>query len=199
MAERKYEQMLNIRTTGLREWRNQTHYHRYEATPYRALERLFEVYKLNRDDEVVDFGCGRGRVSFYIHNRFKIPVTGVEVNDLTLEEALDNKRSYRYKASHIEAPIRFDFAYAEQYEVEDDDTVFYFFNPFSVEIFKKVVGNILKSVERTKRPIDLILYYPTANYKRFIAKNTAFKLVNKVKVPAAQDRKEKFLVYRLAV
>lgn len=198
MAERKYEDMLNIRTTGLREWRNETHYHRYEATPYKALEELFKVYKLEQDDEVVDFGCGRGRVSFYIHNRFKVPVTGVEVNDLTFDEALDNKRSYRYKANHIEAPIRFNYALAEQFEVDETDTVFYFFNPFSVDIFKKVVQNILKSAKADNRPIDLILYYPTASYKTFIAKNTPFKLMNKVKVPGGRDRKEKFLVYRLA-
>ncbi len=198
MAERKYEEMLNIRTTGLREWRNETHYHRYEATPYKALDELFKVYKLQKDDEVVDFGCGRGRVSFYIHNRFKIPVTGVEVNDQTFDEALDNKRSYRYLASDIEAPIRFNFALAEQFEIEETDTVFYFFNPFSVDIFKQVVHNILKSVEENERSIDLILYYPTGSYKRFMADHTPFKLINKVRVPDAQDKKEKFLVYRLA-
>lgn len=197
MAERKYEQMLNIRTTGMREWRNQTHYNRYEATPYKALEELFKVYKLKKTDEVVDFGSGRGRVPFYIHNRFKIPVTGIEVNDQTFEEALDNKSSYRYKAKHIEAPIRFDFAMAEQFEVDETDNVFYFFNPFSADIFKKVVKNILSSVEKEKRPIDIILYYPTARYKEIIAKKGAFKLVNKVRVPGAQDKKEKFLIYRL--
>lgn len=197
MAERKYEQLLNIRTSGMREWKNQTHYNRYEATPYKALDELFKTYRLNKTDGVVDFGSGRGRVSFYIHNRFKVPVTGVEVNDKTFEEALDNKVSYRHKAKHIDAPIRFDFALAEQFEVDETDNKFYFFNPFSVEIFKKVVGNILKSVEKEKRTIDIILYYPTARYKEFISKNTPFKLLNKVRVPGAQDRKEKFIIYRL--
>lgn len=197
MAERKYEQRLNIRTTGLREWRNHPHYNRYEATPYQALEELFKVYRLEESDEVVDFGCGRGRVPFYIHNRFQVPVTGVEVNDKTFEEALDNKRSYRHIANHIEAPIRFDFALAEQYEVDETDNIFYFFNPFSVDIFKKVVGNILRSVEKEDRPIDLILYYPLGSYKRFMAKKTPFKLLNKVRVPGAQDKLEKFLIYRL--
>lgn len=197
MAERKYEEMLNIRTTGLREWRNETRYHRYEATPYKALDELFKVYKLKEDDEVVDFGCGRGRVSFYIHNRFKIPVTGVEVNDLTFDEALDNKRSYRYLASDIEAPIRLNFALAEQFDLAPTDTVFYFFNPFSVDIFKKVVKNILKSVEEHNRSIDLILYYPLGSYQRFMTDHTPFKLMNRVRVPGAQDKKEKFLVYRL--
>lgn len=198
MAERKYEQMLNIRTTGMREWRNQTHYNRYEATPYQALEELFKTYKIQKTDKVVDFGSGRGRVPFYIHNRFKVPVTGVEVNDQTFEEALDNKASYRYKASHIEAPIRFDYAMAEQFEVEETDNVFYFFNPFSADIFRKVVKNILRSVEKKERPIDIILYYPMPKYKTILNKKAPFKLVNKVKVPGAQDKLEKFLIYRLA-
>lgn len=197
MAERKYEQLLNIRTTGMREWRNQTHYNRYEATPYKALEELFRHYKLNKSDRLVDFGSGRGRVPFYIHNRFKIPVTGVEVNDQTFEEALDNKSSYRYKAKDIAAPIRFDFAMAEQFEVDKTDNVFYFFNPFSPDIFKKVVKNILRSVEKEERPVDLILYYPTPRYKEILTKKDAFKLVNKVKVPGATDKLEKFLIYRL--
>src|SRR5690625_3631562 len=108
--------MLNIRTTGLREWRKETRYHRYEATPYKALDELFKFYKLEQSDRVVDVGCGRGRVPFYIHNRFKIPVTGVEVNDLTFDEPFDIKRSYRYIAKDIDAPIQFDFALGEQYE-----------------------------------------------------------------------------------
>ena len=45
----------------------------------------------------MDFGCGRGRVAFYIHNKFHIPVTGIEINDKTYGEALDNKLRYRQK------------------------------------------------------------------------------------------------------
>ena len=106
MGERKFDQSLNVRTEGLREWRDAAlPYNRYEATPYRALEQLFTKYKLSATDQVVDFGCGRGRVLFYIHRHFQIPVTGVEVNELTLNEALRNKQSYRRRANRIPAPI----------------------------------------------------------------------------------------------
>lgn len=196
MIEKKYEQLLNIKTTGLREWRKETAYHRYEATPYKALEALFKVYKLDEQDKVMDFGCGRGRVPFFVHRHFEIPVTGVEVNDTTFEEALDNKRSYRFKANHIAAPIKLHYALAEQIEIPKEANVFYFFNPFSVEIFKQVMCNILASVEAHERVIDIILYYPTGSYKRFIDRQTACKLINKVPVPGAKDRKEKFLIYR---
>src|SRR5690625_2949582 len=122
MVEKQFDEKLGIRTVGIREWKDKrVPYNRYEATPYAALEKLFQQYKLEEDDQVVDFGCGRGRVSFYIHHRFQISVTGIENNDKTFEEALENKKSYRRRANHITAPIQFDFGLAEHYEVEATD------------------------------------------------------------------------------
>ena len=95
LGERKFDQALSIRTEGLREWRGSDNYNRYEATPYKALEQLFSKYKLEKTDHLVDFGSGRGRVVFYIHRRFQIPVTGVEAHEITLEEGFRNKSSYR--------------------------------------------------------------------------------------------------------
>ena len=198
MGERKYDRMLHIKTVGLREWRDgTTKYNRYEATPYAALDKLFESYKLEKTDRVVDFGCGRGRVAFYIHNRFHVPVTGIEMNDKTYEEAINNKISYRQRAKHIKAPLRFEYGLAEHYETKPTDNIFYFFNPFSADIFKKVVKNILHSVKAEKRIVDIILYYPMPKYKQFLRTNTPFKLLNKVRLPGAKDSKHKFLIYRL--
>ena len=70
--EKDYDRLLRIKTISTREWVNQSiHYNRYEATPYLALEALFHEYELNRTDTVVDFGCGKGRLPFYLHNRFQ--------------------------------------------------------------------------------------------------------------------------------
>ncbi len=198
MADIKYDRKLHIKTTGIREWKDPSvEFNRCESTPYRALDKLFKKYKFNDTDEVVDFGAGRGRVAFYIHNNFQISVTGIEVHDMTFDEVLRNKRNYRYKASDIEAPIKFEYGYAEQYEIKKTDNTFYFFNPFSANIFKKVVENILKSVKEHKRSVDIILYYPLNQYKRYLNENTPFKLINKIKIPERTDKKEKFLIYRL--
>jgi len=198
MGESKRDKSLGIKTTGLREWKDRRdQYNRYEATPYKALDRLFKYHKLSKDDKVVDFGCGKGRVSFYIHNRFQIPVTGIEANPITYEEALDNKRTYILKANHISAPINFQFGLAEHYQIDYDDSCFYFFNPFSVEIFKKVVTNILFSVADSKRTIHLILFYPLPEFKRYLEQHTPFEMINKIKMPLTSDKYNKFLVYRL--
>src|SRR5690625_795810 len=107
MNERKYDHELNISTVGIREQsqREAKHHNRYEATPYAALDELFKVYKIDENHKLIDFGCGRGRTMFYIHHRFNIPVTGIEANDKTFEEALSNKTSYRYVAEDLTAPI----------------------------------------------------------------------------------------------
>lgn len=197
MGERKHDRLLHIKTVGIREWRDGiNHYNRYEATPYVALDKLFKRYKLNKSHKLVDFGCGRGRVTFYIHHRFHIPVTGIEVNDKTYDEAMINKMRYRQRAKHITAPIRFEYGLAEHYEVKLKDNVFYFFNPFSVRIFKKVINNILSSIKRKERSVDIILYYPMPEYKEFLKNHTSFRLINKVIVPEVRDKKEKFLIYR---
>jgi len=199
MGERKQDRILGIRTVGIREWSDgNTHYNRYEATPYKALDILSENYKFRDINRVVDFCCGRGRVAFYLHNRFRLPVTGIEAHHKTYEEALENKASYRLRAKHIAAPIKFKYGLAQHYKIDKKDDCFYFFNPFSVNIFRKVVHNILRSVEKDRRRVDLILYYPLAEFKEFLKTNTPFTIINKIRIPGASDIKEKFIIYRLS-
>ena len=119
-------------------------------------------------------------------------------NMIRPEEALNNKASYRHRARHIKAPVRLKYGLAEHYEVKPIDNCFYFFNPFSSKVFKKVVHNILQSIERDSRSADMILYYPTKEYKRVLKHKTPFRLLNKVRLKGASDPHEKFLIYRLS-
>lgn len=197
LAERKLDRSLHIRTVGLREWGSkEASYNRYEATPYSALKQLFDVYKFDEGDRLVDFGCGRGRVAFYVHNEFKIPVTGVEAHDKTFDEALKNKQTYRKKRQHIKAPITLEYALAEQYEIDEEDNRFYFFNPFSLKIFKRVVMNILKSMKENERTVELIMYYPLPEFKEFLHLSTPFEMINKIKVNGDHGKYGKFVIYR---
>lgn len=197
MTERKYDEKLNIKTIGIREWRaDNTYYNRYEPTPYVALDKLFQSYKIHKNHRVVDFGCGRGRVAFYIHNRFHVPVTGIEAHDKTFDEAIDNKIRYRQKNKHIKAPIKLEYGLAENYEIKLTDNLFYLFNPFSIIIFKKVINNILKSLKVESRLADIILYYPLPEYKLFLNNHTPFQMINKIPITKSKDSLEKFVIYR---
>ena len=62
-----------------------------------------------------------------------------------------------------------------------------------------VIGNIMLSVERDSRPVDVILYYPTAEYVQYMNNQTPFELWQEVKVDRLYDKNEneRFLIYRL--
>jgi SAM-dependent methyltransferase len=200
MNENDYDRLLRIKTAGTLEGLNQSvHYNRYEATPYTALNDLFAEYDLKKTDGVVDFGCGKGRLPFYVHHHFQVTVTGVEMNGQLYQEALENQAGYIQKVKKTSGSVRFERCLAEEYEVEQTDNRFYFFNPFSIQIFMKVVDNILRSVEQQNRSVDLILYYPTTEYIHFLETSTAFELFKEVKVSELyeQNENERFLIFRL--
>ncbi|KIL78329.1 class I SAM-dependent methyltransferase [Bacillus badius] len=199
MNEKEYDRLLKIETGGTWEWLYQSlHYNRYEATPYDAIDHLFEEYELKRTDGVVDFGCGKGRLVFYIHHRFHARATGIEINGQLYQEALENQARYLKKKKRADNAVRFECCPAEEYDIEKEENKFYFFNPFSVQIFMRVVHHILRSVEEHQRPVDLILYYPTAEYIQFLDMYTSFQLLKEVKIPELYEKNEneRFLVFR---
>ncbi len=199
MDEFEYDHHLGIKTVGLHEVRNQmVHYNRYEATPFVALEALFEEYKLEKTDVVVDFGCGKGRLPFYVNHHFKASVTGVEMNGQLYLDALQNQSSYMEKRKNMKGFIRFENGLAEEYIIEETDNRFYFFNPFSIQIFMNVIDRILQSIEQINRQVDIILYYPTSDYIQYLENNTVFELLKEVQVPGlyANNENERFVIYR---
>ncbi len=198
MDEFEYDQHLGIKTVGLHEVHNQmVHYNRYEATPYVALDALFEEYILGKTDVVVDFGCGKGRLPFYVNHHFKASVTGIEMSGQLYLDALENQSSYMEKRKNMKGFIRFKNGLAEEYIIEETDNRFYFFNPFSIQIFMNVIDRILQSVEQTNRQVDIILYYPTSDYIQYLENNTAFELLNEVQVPGlyVNNENERFVIY----
>ena len=201
MKERHYDEMLNIKTGGDHRGYNKSfHYHRYEATPYSALELLFAHYQLTSSDHIVDFGCGKGRLNFFIHHLFQASVVGVEMNETLYQEAIENQTSYVKKYKNGKDKIQFHCCLAEKYEITPLDNRFYFFNPFTIPIFWKIIDHILVSVENFKREVDVILYYPSEDYIYFLENHTIFELIEEVQLPGLYEHNpnERFLIYRLA-
>ena len=99
--------------------------------------------------------------------------------------------------THLESPIRFEYGYAENYVISEEDNKFYFFNPFQAEIFEEVVENIVQSTKEDDKEVDIILYYPMPGYKKYLNEKTDFELIDKVLLEGVNDKREKFLIYRL--
>lgn len=198
MTELYYDHLLHINTVGHKnEVNNSIHYHPYEPTPYSALVELFKHYEIVEGDHLVDFGCGKGRLNFFIHHQSKAFATGIEMNERFYNEAIQNKQRYMNSFKASPHSIQFYCTLAEQYEIQPEDNIFYFFNPFSVQVFMKVVHNILRSTEESQRVVDLILYYPSDDYIHFLTNQTSFELVEDIDLSNKKDQYERFLIYRL--
>ncbi|MDF2086078.1 class I SAM-dependent methyltransferase [Bacillus pseudomycoides] len=200
MNEQYYDAVLNIKTVGEQKGFNKSlHYHCYEPTPYSALETLFNQYELSSSERVVDFGCGKGRLNFYIHHACGASAVGIEMNEMFYKEAMGNLERYAKKSRNSKDKIQFQCCLAQEYEIDPRDNRFYFFNPFSVQVFMNVINNILLSVEEVEREIEIILYYPSEDYIFFLENQTAFELKEEVRLPGVYERNgnERFLIYGL--
>ncbi|OOR30219.1 SAM-dependent methyltransferase [Bacillus cereus] len=200
MNEQYYDAVLNIKTVGEQKGFNKSmHYHRYEPTPYSGLDELLNQYEIKSSDRIVDFGCGKGRLNFYMHHKCDASAVGIEMNEAFYKEAMENRERYARKVRNSKDKIQFECCLAQEYEIDPRDNRFYFFNPFSVQVFMNVVNNILLSVEEIERKVDIILYYPSEDYIFFLENQTAFELKREVRLPGAYEKNgnERFLVYRL--
>jgi hypothetical protein len=121
------------------------------------------------------------------------------MNNFFHKEAIENKKDYLKKHKKNKNDINFLNCFAEEYNINPSDNKFYFFNPFSIQIFIKVIRNILLSVEKYEREVDVILYYPSDDYIYFLENNTSFVLRDEIKSSYLHDNdpRQSFLVYRL--
>lgn len=197
MNEKDYDELLNIKTSeDPKKLHNSFHYHPYEPTGYKVLEALFNEYELKPNDRLVDFGCGKGRLNFLTHHLFELTSIGIEMNETFYQQARINKEKYFQKRKGNKEKIHFYCSLAEEYLINKEDNRFYFFNPFSIQIFRKVINNILISVEEKDRDIELILYYPSEDYIYFLEKDTTFELKKEISLYVSNPH-ERFLIYRL--
>ena len=154
MTEEQWERKLNIRTGGGSNHAADGENYPYEPTPYSVLVRLAESGYLTRDSKLVDYGCGKGRVSVFLAGRVRCSVTGIDYNEDLIRAAREKLIRSRAKG------ITFLHTAAEQYELTDEDS-FFFFNPFSEVILKRVIDQILWSWYENPRKMQLFFYYPT--------------------------------------
>ena len=152
-----WDQRLQIQTTG-RDDTNSDHYrYPYEPTPYCVLERLAESGLIGREDVVLDYGCGKGRVGFFLSHETGAKTIGIEYDSHIYESALENRKTAAVKADFVLTP-------AEAYPVPGEVNRCYFFNPFSGEILHKVMARILASYYENPREMFLFFYYPSDEY-----------------------------------
>ena len=158
LPEKNWDKLLNIHTAGRDDTNADAYHHPYEPTPYGVLERLADSGYITKENIVIDYGCGKGRVSFFLHHHLGCRTIGLEYDPQIFKQALWNQQQYEGSEE-----LTFLCENAAEYEIKDADC-FYFFNPFSVEILRSVLARILDSYYENPRTMQLFFYYPDDEY-----------------------------------
>ncbi len=192
----EFDRFLHINTTGEKEWDESIkEYHPYQATSYVNLNEILNYIDIGNNDIVVDFGCGKGRVSFFLNYMTKCNTVGVEFDKDLFDICIVNKNTYT--VSEESTKINFFNILAQEYIISEDDNIFYFFNPFSAKIFENVLNNITESFFEKQRDIKIILYYPQNDYIETMYNNPFFDLYIEIKLKEFNfNIDERILIYR---
>lgn len=157
--EMLWEKKLNIDTASARHEKDDDNHSRYEPTPYTVLKRLSESGLISENDILVDYGSGKGRVSFFLSCACGGKSIGVEYDPRMHDFAMKNLLNYASRRERV----GFVLESAENYKIGDEN-LFYFFNPFSVRILRSVIGRIKESYFENPRRMLLFFYYALDSY-----------------------------------
>ena len=193
--ENNWDKLLQVKTTGRDETNADEYHHPYEPTPYTVLERLVTSGLITQEDVVLDYGCGKGRVGFFLSYRTKAKTIGIEYDDRILDIALENQKTTisRVKPDFV-------LTKAEEYEVPPDVNRCYFFNPFSVEILQKVMARIIKSYYENPREVFLFFYYPSDEYISYLMTVGELEFYDEIECDdlfEGHDMRERIMIFQL--
>lgn len=191
--EKTWDASLRVQTCGRDALGADEYHHPYEPTPYSVLERLADSGMIGKDDFVLDYGCGKGRVGFFLSYQTKAKTVGIEYDERIYGGALENQMTARTKAEFV-------LTKAEEYEVLSEVNRCYFFNPFSVEILHKVMARIIESWYEHPRELFLFFYYPADEYISYLMTVDELEFYDEIECDdlfAGKDIRERIMIFRL--
>ena len=176
LSEEGYENSLGIDTFPKDDdaKNNSKINYNYGVTSYAVLNDFFRTHPFSKDDHLVDFGCGKGRVLVMAAYYGCPQITGYEINKDIFDVLIENIKIYKNKfnAKNIFNPINIDATYAN---IDITTNKFFFFNPFHLKLIIKTVNKILSSLNEKMRPIEIIFYYPENSTLKYFDTIEIFK------------------------
>ena len=194
-SEIAWEKLLQIKTTGRDDSNADRYHYPYEPTPYGVLERVANSGFITKKDAVLDYGCGKGRVGFFLSYQTKAHTIGIEYDERIYQSALENQ-----KTAVSGARTEFVLTRAEEYSVPAQVNRCYFFNPFSVELLQKVMARILESYHENPREMLLFFYYPSEEYINYLLAMEELKVYSGIgcaDLYEGSDLREQVLIFKI--
>ena len=193
--EEIWDERLHICTVGRDDLAADEYRYPYEPTPYSVLERLADSGLIQAGDKVLDYGCGKGRVDFFLSHTVNARTVGIEYDPRIYQKALENQQTAVAGEAVELVPGR-----AEEYEPDEEVRHCYFFNPFSVEILRGVMARLLDSYYASPREILLYFYYPSDEYVAYLMTVDELDFYDEIECDdlfPGKDRRERILIFSL--
>ena len=190
-----FDKLLHVKTTGRDDSRADQYHYPYEPTPYTVLERLANSGYVTKKNKLIDYGCGKGRVDFFLSYQTRCKSIGVEYDDRIHAGTLENQ-----KIAVSGGRTEFILGSAENFEVPIDADRFYFFNPFSVSLLRKVMGKITESYYANPREMLLFFYYPSDEYVSYLMTKEEVSFLDEIDCRdlfEGDNRREKILIFEI--
>lgn len=152
--------------------------HGYSKTNEKHLKEIFDFLHIEKKDSLLDVGCGKGVV---LREAAKYPfgkIGGIDIDANLIKIARHN-----LKVLGLADRICCTAANATDYRGYKDYNIFFFFNPFSQEIFRAVLDEIIAENEGGKE-IRLIYHNPV--YQSVIEESGRFQKIKEL-YDAAKD------------
>ena len=194
MLENEWDKLLQIKTTGRDDSNSDQYRYPYEPTPYGVLERLANSGLIRKKDVVLDYGCGKGRVDFFLSYQTRAKTIGIEYDERIYQSAIENQ-----KKAVSGAKTEFVMTRAEEYDVPSEVNVCYFFNPFSVELLRKVMARIVESYYESPREITLFFYYPSDEYVSYLMTVDELEFYDEIDCGdlfESEDTREQIMIFK---
>jgi len=197
--EAKIEKLLNIKTSGRDDTRANTFNYPYEPTEYAVLERLVQSGLINKKNTLIDYGSGKGRVPFYISYETGCKSIGVEYDERLFTRALQNMERYIKPDK-----VSFVNENAVSYQIPEEADRFFFFNPFSVEVLKSVIGKIIEAwfEKGCEGEEYLFFYYPSDEYVAFLMQENRLSFYDEIDCQdifpeSRESKRERILIFEI--
>jgi SAM-dependent methyltransferase len=180
VGERKY----NINTIGADELKSLeekgidiSHATMYMPVNYYILEHLMrEIVKYASNKTFLDIGCGKGRPMIVAAYYGFEEIVGIDFSKEFCEDVTNAAALYKEKNPAVNFSIINNDAF--YFEIPENVTAIFLFNPFDDVIMNGVISNILKSQQQNPRTIRVL--YANPQYKSLFL-NKEFKEIYHIK------------------
>src|SRR6478672_2938421 len=141
---------------------------RYEAVSFYMLEKLLSAFqKVSGLTSIIDLGSGKGRVLMVAPHFGFTHITGIDFAKELCEQAIANMKEKETHFPGIKWKVINENV--ENYDIGDQDSVFFMFNPFTEDVLKRFLEKLDNSCHEFPRSIYFL--YANPQYQQLLLDN----------------------------